>query len=318
MTVKNFIPSLQCIDKILLMPLCPVTNGRPTRMTAAGFAAACGHHRRNMVSWTHGHHRADARPNYCSVCKGKNIPAELEIVTIEQMLDSPNKGGDMAGIVKHGPCASCGKTKNTTSCSGDHICSSCAALYGAINNRPKTVLKAIKKLKPDLLASHGAADPGLKDAVDCIKQALGVEDIDRAVEAIATSANLLERYRDQAQRLAAENTALACQIRDREEANHAVSERLRQRELLCGEYHEMLCAIAEDVSEVWDREDCDVKAVPRMVRTALDQAGRPLPGDLRLEGSGLDSHLLDLALDAMRGKVTGLDPDRIALLREVA
>ena len=32
----------------------------------------------------------------------------------------------------------------------------------------------------------------------------------------------------------------------------------------------------------------------------------------------IDSHLLDLALDAMRGNITGLDPDRIAVLREAA
>lgn len=34
--------------------------------------------------------------------------------------------------------------------------------------------------------------------------------------------------------------------------------------------------------------------------------------------NSVDSHLLDLALDAMRGKITGLDPDRIAMLREAA
>jgi len=34
--------------------------------------------------------------------------------------------------------------------------------------------------------------------------------------------------------------------------------------------------------------------------------------------TAIDGHLLDLDLDAMRGQITGLDPDRIAMLRDAA
>jgi len=38
----------------------------------------------------------------------------------------------------------------------------------------------------------------------------------------------------------------------------------------------------------------------------------------RMSNASVDGHLLDMALVAMRGKITGLDPDRIAMLREAA
>lgn len=54
------------------------------------------------------------------------------------------------------------------------------------------------------------------------------------------------------------------------------------------------------------------------LRAATEQLELPTAGPLVCHGSSLDSHLLDMCLDAMRGRITGLDPDRIAVLREAA
>ena len=57
-------------------------------------------------------------------------------------------------------CASAGsgEKKTLSNNRGKKVCSSCAALYGAANNRPELVLQILKEMKPELFNAAPAQD----------------------------------------------------------------------------------------------------------------------------------------------------------------
>lgn len=147
---------------VQVLGTCPITCGLPTRMTAAGFARACKA-RREMGEDRGGEplqasavaaFKVRKKMDVCAECRGKRQPAELELIELTE--------GDMVVSKKNANCESCGKGKlNLSSCSGDVVCSSCAAVYGAINNRLPILAAAVRRLgKADQLVAAMVAEQG--------------------------------------------------------------------------------------------------------------------------------------------------------------
>jgi hypothetical protein len=120
--------------------LCPVTCGRPTRMLKTTFKKLCDHHRNEQresavsnYNWKKGQ-----KTSWCQECKG-TLPPELELINKGELID-------MAGIKSKGTCESC-RNKNVTTGNnyGLKMCSSCAAVFSAVNNRFPVVAEAIKR-----------------------------------------------------------------------------------------------------------------------------------------------------------------------------
>jgi hypothetical protein len=120
--------------------LCPVTCGRPTRMLKATFKKLCDHHRNEQrdnavanYNWKKGQ-----KTPWCDECKG-TLPPELELINKGELIA-------MAGIKSKGTCESC-RNKNVTTGNnyGLKMCSSCAAVFSAVNNRFPVVAEAIKR-----------------------------------------------------------------------------------------------------------------------------------------------------------------------------
>jgi hypothetical protein len=120
--------------------LCPVTCGRPTRMLKATFKKLCDHHRNEQresavanYNW-----KKEQKTSWCGECKG-TLPPELELINKGELID-------MAEQKLRGTCESC-KKKNVTIGNnyGLKMCSSCAAVFSAVNNRFPVVAEAIKR-----------------------------------------------------------------------------------------------------------------------------------------------------------------------------
>lgn len=151
-------PSTRSVAMKLVLPQCPVTCGRPTRMTKASFDRACKRFFRAEVKTDFGEKLV---PGFCQVCQGKQLPAELTLIdesqldrlyqhTVEQRTKGPAAGASKNNEVEYMArkaqvCDGCGKTKMLSNCSGDLLCSSCAATAGSISNRPDAVAKMIVK-----------------------------------------------------------------------------------------------------------------------------------------------------------------------------
>jgi hypothetical protein len=120
--------------------LCPVTCGRPTRMLKATFKKLCDHHRNEQreSSVSNYNWKKGQKTSWCGECKG-TLPPELELINKGELID-------MAGIKSKGTCESC-RNKNVTTGNnyGLKMCSSCAAVFSAVNNRFPVVAEAIKR-----------------------------------------------------------------------------------------------------------------------------------------------------------------------------
>jgi hypothetical protein len=131
--------SVEMVAKGIRCKLCPVTFGRPTRMLKTTFKKLCDHHRNEQresavanYNWKKGQ-----KTSWCGECKG-TMPPELELINKGELID-------MAGQKLRGTCESC-KGKNVTIGNnyGLKMCSSCAAVFSAVNNRFPVVAEAVK------------------------------------------------------------------------------------------------------------------------------------------------------------------------------
>lgn len=62
---------------------CPITFGLPTKMTEKGFDRSCQEKQQDVVRSCKGSMSGRKKNVICSVCKGENKPAELEIFILE-------------------------------------------------------------------------------------------------------------------------------------------------------------------------------------------------------------------------------------------
>lgn len=298
--------------KMRPVPICQVTAGRPTRMTREGFARACAAAR--------GRHDARKMPfgEYCGVCRGKDVPAEIEFIELEQL-----KGEVMTEIRKRGRCSVCGKAKSVLERGGALVCSMCENLRSSIRQGPEVVLAQLRELAPDTLGAvvdiQPEAGPGQKSADDQMvkmKHALAASE-DQLAEA-ERDISEWKRHSESLQKALAESqqevidwggkySALGDDLRIAESnLEDALKSLVAEREtssLLAGRIESMID------SEMYDRQfNADVgRAISVAQAMAPEVSGYP----------ARDSVLLDLAFDVMEGRVTGLDTDRLRMMREV-
>jgi|GEM_PF-5504490 len=62
---------------------CPITFGLPTKMTEKGFDRSCQEKQQDVVRSCKGSTSGRKKYVICSICKGENKPAELEIFLLE-------------------------------------------------------------------------------------------------------------------------------------------------------------------------------------------------------------------------------------------
>lgn len=206
---------------------CPITAGLPTKLSAESWEKTCATMRKPRPAYHGGYPTVPHK--ICSLCAGKHRPEELEIIDMAQ-----------------DTCDACGEKKTLSNNRGKKVCSSCAALYGAANNRPELVLQILRELKPELLDERLP----VQDNVSELEQQL---------------------------------------YRSREYA-HELEGKLMAAE---------------------DRID----ALLANLRATKEGQLREVTGG---KHSIHESALLDLALDALKGKITGLKAEQIEALRGMA
>jgi len=73
------------------------------------------------------------------------------------------------------------------------------------------------------------------------------------------------------------------------------------------------------IREVIGNDEVANEDLPAIVAKSIEPYSfEPVPISIGKITHAIDGQLLDLALDTLRGKITGLDPDRIAMIREAA
>ena len=161
-------------------------------------------------------------------------------------------------------CDACGEKKTLSNNRGKKVCSSCAALYGAANNRPELVLQILRELKPELLDERLPE----QDNVSELEQQL---------------------YRSREYAHEMEGKLMAAE--DRIDA--------------------LLANNLRATKEEWANDEDEADAL----REELEDARRQLREVTGGKYSIHDSALLDLALDALKGEITGLKAEQIEALR---
>lgn len=369
---------------------CPVTGGLPSRMTEAAFVRACQAHQarsRSERAETGGKSTvADSMTmrramDPCETCRGNSKPAELEIIPLTEVRQitaekcqkiQPKKQPEkeVECMRKKTSCDCCGKAKALSMCSGDLLCSSCAALAGAMSNRLEDVATmVVKRGKVEdligLLVKRSGPE-GLMQLVqpylDQVTTTVENDTLERIAAAVgcqgkdgeelvgivedheAIRLGQAERYRALCKivgcrpDLADPEQGLEAEIRNiidtanmrADDCDRAVSLLRRANvampdgEMDLEQLPERIAKISGDVDRYRQQAERLSGEVTVLANRVADleksQAveGLVLPSGAELNASALDSHLLDLALDAMRGNITGLDPDRIAVLRDAA
>jgi hypothetical protein len=130
----------QNIKKVkILLRLCPITSGNPTRMTETAFRSAC--ERLNMTKEKRGgfgprQHETNLHEEHCKQCGGQ-YPPELTIITLEDY--------DMGSVTSYqGTCELCGKHGKTLRKVFDKkVCSVCEHVRRAAHNAPGLLVQSI-------------------------------------------------------------------------------------------------------------------------------------------------------------------------------
>jgi hypothetical protein len=126
----------KCKSDGFTIKVCPLTGNLPTRMTKKSFDRMCAATKARELEPTRwGCERMII--SCCTTCKGN--PKGLTIIDEKEM-------NQVAGIKMRGTCESC-KGKNVTIGNnyGLNMCSSCAAVFSAVNNRFPVVAEAVKR-----------------------------------------------------------------------------------------------------------------------------------------------------------------------------
>ena len=135
-TNANALNVKKCKADGFTVKVCPLTSNLPTRMTQKSFDRMCAATKARELEPTRwGCERMII--SCCTTCKGN--PKGLTIIDEKEM-------NQVAGIKSKGTCESC-KGKNVTIGNnyGLKMCSSCAAVFSAVNNRFPVVAEAVKR-----------------------------------------------------------------------------------------------------------------------------------------------------------------------------
>jgi hypothetical protein len=208
------------VSRRLVVRICPVTGGRPTKMTEATFMRLCAANRKTEAATEFGH-QYHVSCAFCAICKGNQRPKELTIISLEEMAGmvvEKKTNHEVEQMRKQTKCDGCGKSKALSMCSGELLCSSCAALAGAVSNRPEIVARMIAKRgkTADILVAldvgQAAVEVVESDVLEEIASMLGFPDSAPAI----LGAELLARLKEKLQQV--ETIAVYQEERDRHAA----------------------------------------------------------------------------------------------------
>lgn len=118
---------------------CPISHGLPTSMLRASFARMCARHQQDEET-------------YCAdVCRGKILPRNLTFIETSDIAKIINhqKGEHAMTSRKSGICELCKEDKNTSSCYGRKVCSTCAFTIRDAKLRPELVIGEIRNVWGD-------------------------------------------------------------------------------------------------------------------------------------------------------------------------
>ncbi|MDR2550003.1 MAG: hypothetical protein LBD10_07395, partial [Desulfobulbus sp.] len=295
------------------------------------FVALCEHHRKNEAAWANGHNGSSLTATWCATCKGKHRPQELTIIALADFARKEKRTKEKCMAPrKQTMCDGCGKDKTLSMCSGEMLCSSCAALAGNVVRQSAVVAKMlVKRGKPEEFVGLLVAELG-RDWLETVVQshlperlAVPVENdvLERIAEAVGYDGG---RGDDLVEAVAGMTAALKA-VGEGSAAKQGLVEQLSGRieELKTTRLPSSALIRALDCSlDQWEAAAIQTAAI--LEEKERQQPTRPpILGEL-LEikplpvRSSLDSLLLDLSISIHRGEVSGIDPDWIALVREVA
>jgi hypothetical protein len=185
-----YIGTSEVADRLVELKQCPITCGRPTKMTESGFLALCERHRVEDGVWKYNHRRHPAeKKGWCQVCQGKQRPKELQLVSIAQLQrvervkkqqpKTTTNGDDMATKKVRALCeGGCGQTLQVANNYGVKMCSTCAAAHSHVKNHKETVAAAIRRTDMlgwyvQQLAGETVTVKGESATLDAIAAAVG-------------------------------------------------------------------------------------------------------------------------------------------------
>jgi hypothetical protein len=266
-----------------ILPICPITSGHPTRMSRDAFDTMCRHHQQ-------------IADTYCSTaCRGEKLPKNIEFIDL--------KGDhDMTTYVT-GNCQICGNKKSIKKCLDKMTCSSCDFVYRAVRNAPEMVLNLLlttfslawildalgvgNQTQERQIINEG--EPGLNpisstEELNTLRERLRVSGVDINVLSAQLKENTFEREDLQAK--------LDVAIERNTELFHRGEQLCHEKQALEKEVKALLANIADLSTRVQE-------APPPPVSRGVDRT----------------THLLDLALGVIDGRIQGVDAATIAGLR---
>lgn len=247
--------------------VCPVTYGQKTRMTLAGFERLCDKHRNQP-------------DGYCKQdCRGEVLPAELEIITIDQVAEE-----GMSIQWKEGVCEACGDKKQIRKNNGKMACATCEPIWREVNLRPERVLtllleKMEVKWLEDKLAAYGYT---------------AAAEADSEYEMLR---EMLSKQVDEVAALSAENERLLKDMSERGKVAESCGENLKNQLNCC---RDELTVAYEKIREM---------------QATIDAAPACNLCEDRDHTTSRDSIVLDLALQVLAGDVKGLSVTALQALR---
>lgn len=261
---------------------CPVTCNMPTRMSERAFRRRCAEHQ--------------VEEEHCAtVCRGRNLPPGLEFIDLTSIT---NEERSMAG--KTAQCFVCKSVKTTKSVHEKSCCSCCEHVWRMAKNYPDKLVAA-------LLEATGR---------EYIVNALGLEaELAEPQDGMATELAEARRVNaDQAGQLAAAlntNAGIVETISKlREELALVQAEPLKTlKKAVAAElgYGDVDFDIATEVNILMQQ----VQVLKEQIAEAtseLDEAAGQGP-------TSREAALLDIAIEALEGKVFGIDAARLRALR---
>lgn len=175
---NSYIGVTDVADRLVVLRQCPITCGRPTRMTDKGVTVACERFQRVARGELseYGHQLpSTASKAWCLVCKGEQRPPELEIIDAKQFKEIE----DMASQRYKGTCEACGNTDIKVGRNyGLMMCTNCNTTFAAVNNRLEVVAQALIRTKKveELVARLGGEPLRVEmesKVLDKIKEVVG-------------------------------------------------------------------------------------------------------------------------------------------------
>lgn len=311
---------------------CPVSGNQPLRCTMESFTKGCS---KQISLFDHG---GPGFNGYCGICRGKKIPKNVEFIELEQL-----KGGEMLEKSPEKPektrenrqktdnsgknaklpktpitkvsdlkaCECCGRSAaKLRPASGIRACPTCQVIVNAVKNRPEVVLAQLERLgKIDRKTSEQSSG----DQIIKLQYALGVAEeelADAEREMIAWKYTLDKRLKEQ-EESQAEISKLKAAIGGWEQY-YQTSQEAAQQTIADAER-----SLDDALKQLAHEREISAQLASKVDSMIDAELYDSLPAAIENTAPMVPVALFDLALDALGGKITGLDADRLRALRGV-